>query len=90
MDYDKICFPTPETCPNPEKLPSLQRKNDDNITELQQRDTLNPQQTSRDQETFLQQFDRSRSALTEKKIQEMQEILVEINDNFAKHRFDVG
>ena len=34
-DYDKILFPTPETCPNPENLPSLQRKIYDNITELQ-------------------------------------------------------
>ena len=47
-DYDKIWFPTPETCPNPENLHSLQRKINDNITELQQRDTLDPQQNSGD------------------------------------------
>ena len=35
-DYDKIWFPTPETCQNLENLPSLQRKIYDNITELQQ------------------------------------------------------
>ena len=38
--YDKIWFPTPETCPNPENLPSLQTKLYDNIRELQKRDTL--------------------------------------------------
>ena len=45
-DYDKIWFPTPKTCPNPEHLPSVQRKIYENITELQQRDTLDPQQNS--------------------------------------------
>ena len=89
-DYDKIWFPTPETCPNPENLPSLQRKFYDNITELQQRDTLDPQQNSGGRETFLKQFDWSKSALTAKQIQEMQDFLVEYNDIFAKHRFDVG
>ena len=89
-DYDEIWFPTSETCPNPENLPSFQRKIYDNITELQQRDTLDPQQNSGDRETFLKQFDWSKSALTAEQIQEMQELLVEYNDIFAKHRFNVG
>ena len=71
-------------------FPSLQRKIYDNITELQQRDTLDPQQNSGDRETFLKQFDCSKSALTAEQIQEMQELLVDYNDIFAKHRFDVG
>ena len=89
-DRDKIWFPTPETCPNPQNLPSLQRKIYDNITELQQRDTLDPQQNSRGRETFLQQFDWSRSALTAEQFQAMRELLVDYIDIFAKHRFDVG
>ena len=71
-------------------MPSLQRKIYDNITELQQRDTLDPQQNSEDRETFLKQFDLSKSALTAEQIQEMQEIFVDYKDLFAKHRFDVG
>ena len=71
-------------------MPSLQGKIYDNITELQQRDTLGPQQNSGDRETFLKQFDWSKSALTAEQIQEMQELLVDYNDIFAKHRFDVG
>ena len=50
--YDKIWFPTPETSPNSENLPCLQRKINDNITELQQMDTLDPQQISVARETF--------------------------------------
>ena len=70
-DYDKIWFPTPETCPNPENLPSLQTKIYDNITELQKRDTLDPQMSAGDREAFLNQLDWSRSALTATQIQEM-------------------
>ena len=89
-DYDKIWFPTPENCQNLEILPSLQRKIYDKIRELLQRDTLDPQQNSGDRETFLKQFDWSKSALTAEQIQEMQKLLVEYYDIFAKHRFDVG
>ena len=32
-EYDKIWFPTPETCQNPENLPPLQQKFFDNISE---------------------------------------------------------
>ena len=71
-------------------MPSLQRKIYDNITELQQRDTLDLQQNSGNRETFLKQFDWSKSALTAEQIQKMQELLVEYNDIFAKHRFDVS
>ena len=89
-DYDKKWFPTPVTCPNPENLTSVQRKIYDNITELQQRDTLDPQQNSRGRETFLKHFGWSKSALTAEQIQEVQDLLVCYNDIFAKHRFDVG
>ena len=40
--------------------------------------------------SILSQFDWSRSALAATQIQEMQELLVESYDIFAKHRFDVG
>ena len=46
--YGKIWFPTPETCQNPENLHPLQRKSFDNISELQQRDSLNPQSNEKD------------------------------------------
>ena len=89
-DYDKIWFPTAETCPNPGNFPNLHRKIHDNITELQQRDTSDPQQNSGDRERFSQQIEWSRSALTAEQIQEMEELLVEYNDISAKHRFDFG
>ena len=89
-EYDKIWFPTPETCQNPENLPPLQRKRFDNISELQQRDSLNPQSNEKDKETFPKQFDWSKSSLNADQIAEMQHLLIEYYDIFAKHRFDVG
>ena len=59
-EYDKFWFPTPETYHNPENLPPLERKIFDNISELQQRDSLNPQANEKDKETILQQFDWSK------------------------------
>ena len=89
-DYDKIWFPTPETCKNPANLPPLQMKFFDNISELQQRDSLNPQSNEKDKEIFLKQFDWSKSALNADQIAEMQHLSIECYDIFAKHRFDVG
>ena len=89
-EYEKIWFPTPETCQNPENLPPLQRKIFDNISELQQRDSLNPQDNEKDKETFLKQFDWSKSSLNAAQTAEMQHLLNEYYDIFAEHRFDVG
>ena len=89
-EYDKIWFPTPETCQNPENLPLLQREVFDNISELQQRDSLHPQSNEKDKETFLKQFDWLKSSLNADQIAEMQHLLIEYYDTFAKHRFDVG
>ena len=52
-ESDKNWFPTPETSQNPENLHPLQRKIFDNISDLQQRDSLNPQSNEKDEETFL-------------------------------------
>ena len=89
-DYEKIWFPTPETCANPESLPPLQREIFDNIAEQQNRDSLNPMTNANDKETFLNQFNWYKSSLTKEQISQMQELLVEYYDIFAKHRFDVG
>ena len=89
-DYDKIWFPTPETSQDPDNLPSLQKRFFDNVADLQTCDSLDPQNNKQDKKTFLAQFDWSRSALNQFKISEMQKLLVEYYDTFAKHTFDVG
>ena len=75
-DYDKIWFPTPETCQNPENLPPTQRKIFEKTSELQQRDSLNTQANEKDKKTFLKQFDWSKSSLTVDQISEMENHLI--------------
>ena len=82
--------PYPETCQNPENLPPLQRKDFDNISELQQRHSLKPHSNKKDTETILKQFDWSKSSLNAAEITEMQHLLIEYYHIFAKHRFDVS
>ena len=89
-EFDKIWFPTPKTCQNAENLPALKRKIFDNISELQQRDSLNPQSNEKDKDTILKQIDWSKLSIKADQIAEMQHILIEYYDIFAKHRFDVG
>ena len=89
-EYDKIWFATPETCQNPENLPLLQRKSFYNNSGLQQRDSLNPQSYNKAKDTFLKQFDWSKSSLNADQIAEMQHLLIEHYEIFAKHRFVVG
>ena len=89
-EYDKIWFPTPEICQNPDNLPPLQRKIFDNLAELQKRHLLDPQSNEHDKKTFLAQFGWSRSALNPDQISGMQKFLVEFFEILAKHRFDVG
>ena len=55
--YDKIWFPTSKTYRNPENLPPLQRKIFENISELQQRDSLNPQAKEKGEGTFPKKLD---------------------------------
>ena len=86
-DYEKIWFPTPETCANPESLPPLQRKIFDNIAELQNCDSLNPMTNANDKETFLNPFNWSKLSLTKEQNSQMEELLVEYYDIFSKHRF---
>ena len=77
-EYDKIWLPTPGTCQNPENLHPLQRKIFDNISELQQRDSLNPQSNEKKRETFLKQFDWTKSSLNADQVAEMQHFLIEL------------
>ena len=90
LEYDKIWFSTTEICQHPDDLPPIQRKIFNNIAELQKHDLLDPQSNENDKTTFLAQFDWSHSALNRDQISEMQKLLVEYYDIFAKPGFDVG
>ena len=89
-EYEKFWFPTPETCPNPESLPSIQREIYDQILYFQGLEKIEPNNNIQDRMTFLSNFQWANSVLTNDQRSEVECLLIEYADIFAKHRFDVG
>ena len=74
---------------SPDQLLPLQREIYDQILKLKEAEKLNPQQSNEDRQNFLQKFPWKNSALTEEQKEQVEELLIEFHDIFAKHRFDV-
>ena len=89
-EYEKFWFPTPETCQYPESLPPLQRDIYEQIKQFKNLEKIDPKIDKCHRPTFLQKFKWDNSILTDSQRSEVEELLVEFSDIFAKHRFDVG
>ena len=89
-DYSRLWFPTPETCTDASKLSPLHRRIHDAIADLQNQERLDPKNNETDRATFLARFDWKDSILTEIQQTDVESLLIEFSDIFAKHRFDVG
>ena len=57
---------------------------------LQELEKLNPQDNLESRKHFLANFDWTDSALNPAEITQIEELLVEFHDIFARHRFDIG
>ena len=88
-NYEKLWFPTPETCSDLSDLTSLQRDIYDQILQFQRLEKMNPKVNPDDRDAFLKKFTWD-SVLTADQKQKLEEFLIEYHDVFAKHRFDVG
>ena len=89
-EYEKLWFPTPETCPNPHLIPPLQREIFDQIQHFQGLEKIDPKVNEVHKQTFLANFKWEKSVLSNDQKVEVQNLLTEFSDIFAKHRFDVG
>ena len=89
-DYKIFWFQTPETCRNPEKLQGVEKRIYEDLLKLQELDKIDPQKDANYRETFLQRFQWKDSVLNRHQKQQLEELLIEFSDIFAKHRFDVG
>ena len=89
-EYEKLWFPTPETCPDPTNLSPLQREIFEQLLKLQEMEKLDPKGNHQDKITFLSKFPWEKLALNDGQKAVVGELLVEFSDIFAKHRFDVG
>ena len=60
------------------------------LLELKQLEKLNAQDNEASKESFLSNFDWSDTTLSPEERQQIEEILIEFHDIFARHRFDIG
>ena len=89
-EKDQYWFPTPENPGDPSTYSPIQKRIFDELIELQELDRLNPLKDKESREKFLSNFNWSDSTLNLQERQNIEEILVEFHEVFARHRFDVG
>ena len=89
-EYEKLWFPTLETCPDPTNFSPLQREIFEQLLKLQEMEKLHPKGNHQDKITFLSKFPWEKLALNDEQKAVVGELLVEFSDIFAKHRFEVG
>ena len=83
-------FPTPENPGKPEDYTPIQTRMLNELNELKDKEELNPQESTKSQNKFLERFDCTDTLLTETEKQAIEDILVDHHDIFARHRMDIG
>ena len=83
-------FPTPENPGNPDKHTSIQKRILQELQQLQQQEKLDPKQFEEQRREFLKDFNWNYSLLTEEEKQQVEDLLVEYNDIFGRHRLDIS
>ena len=83
-------FPTTENAGKPEDHTPIQTKILKELIELNEKEKLNPQESTESRNKFLERFDWVDTLLTETEKQAIEDILVDYHDIFARHRLDIG
>ena len=83
-------FPTPDNPGDPSTHTPIQSRILREIKELEEIQKLDPNNNTEDREVFLKNFKWDDSQLTENDQKDIEEILIEFNDIFARHRLDIG
>ena len=83
-------FPTPDNPGDPSTHTPIQSRILREIKELEEIQKLDPNNNTEDREAFLKNFKWDDSQLTENDQKDIEEILIEFNDIFARHRLDIG
>ena len=81
---------TPETCSEPDKVNNIERRIFDEIVALRELEKLDPVRSHDKRIKFLQTFTWDESLLSPSQQAQVEELLVENNSIFARHRFDIG
>ena len=83
-------FPTPDHPGDPATHTPIQNRILREIKELEEIQKLDPNNSEEERKTFLQSFKWDDSQLSEDDKKDIEEILIEFNDIFARHRLDIG
>ena len=89
-DSESYWFPTPEEPGDPLTDKPIQQKIPRELRALQELEKQNPQDDPECRKQFLANFEWADSTLNPTEIAEIEDLLVEFHDIFARHRFDIG
>ena len=88
--YGQYWFPNPENPGDEASHTPIQRRIFRELRNLEEIEKLNPQDNEESRPNFLSNFDRKDSMLQQNEIKQIEALLVEFHDIFARHRFDIG
>ena len=89
-DSENYWFPTPEEPGDPQTHTPIQQRILKELRNLQELAKLNPQGDPESRKQFLANFEWTDSTLNPTEIAQIEEMLVEFHDIFARHRYDIG
>ena len=83
-------FPTPQNPGNEREHTPIQTHILNELRELEQLEKLNPLEDTNSRDQFLSNFDWTDSILHRDAKQAVENLLLELHESFARHRFDIG
>ena len=87
---DTFWLPTPGNPGTPEDHIAIETRILKELNELEDKEKLNPQESTESRNKLLERIDWTDTLLTETEEQAIEDILVDYHDLFARHRMDIG
>ena len=89
-EQESYWFPTPEEPGVPTTYTPIQQRIYNELLELKELEQLNPQDDEKSRKAFFANFDWTDKTLNPEELKQIEEVLIEFHDIFARHRFDIG
>ena len=89
-EQESYWIPIPEEPGDPTIYTPIQQRIYNELLELREREQLTPQDNEESRKSFLSNFDWTNTTLNADERKQIEEILIEFHDIFARHRFDIG
>ena len=83
-------FPAPETNPDTSKMSAVEKRIYDELVKFKNLEAIQTLSKNEDRKTFLNAFKWSDGVLSKKDKERTEQLLVEFNDIFTRHRLDIG